>query len=263
MKTPTEIDQDIKAKFESNIYSIETVTGKLTNDKSYFNNLLHFKIALLKKYCRDKVVLDLCCGTGEILFEISNLIKKGYGLDFSEKFIEKANQSKALLKKTNLNFIIGNARNVQFPDRTFDLIFSYSSLYLIPKVAEVINEISRLLQEGGYTILDLGNYYSLNTIVCLTHPTLPKPSHLKLSQIKAIFKKLNLKIVTSFAFQILPFWGSNPKWLKPLLHPLWKSLLEKKIGSRMLDELICEIPLVKRFAFRHIYICQKTNDFKK
>jgi hypothetical protein len=52
-------------------------------------------------------------------------------------------------------------------------------------------------------------------------------------------------------------WGDRPWWLKPLLHPVWTRLLAIRIKGRMLDEWISSLPLLRRFAFRHVLLCEK------
>jgi ubiquinone/menaquinone biosynthesis C-methylase UbiE len=255
-----EIDNEIKDKFNSSIYPPEKIILKLSNTHEYFNNLMNFKVSLITRFCKDKTVLDLCCATGEFLFEINNLIKKGFGLDLSERYIEKANKTKIERNLQKMEFNVGNARKLKFENDTFDLIFCYSSLYLIPNVEIVIKEISRVLKTQGVAILDFGNYFSLNTIVCKAHTEIAKPYHLRIKQMKFMLKQAGFIIIDSYAFQILPLWGGKPRWLKPLLHPIWKNLLEKQIGGKMIDEWICNSPIFRAFAFRHIFVCKKINN---
>lgn len=259
-KQVEEIDGEIKAKFSSDLYSPEKIIIKKANRQEYFSNLMNFKIFLIKKFCKDKIVLDLCCATGLFLFEIANLIKKGFGLDLSEKFIKFANKLKEERDLQNIELIIGNARKMNFENEKFHLVYCYSSLYVIPRVGEVIEEISRVLKAQGIAILDFGNLLSLNTIVCKAHTEIATPYHLRIKEVKNILKKAKFQIINSYTFQILPLWGGKPRFLRPLLNPIWKNLLEKQIGSKMIDEWICNIPLFKKFAFRHIFVCKKVNN---
>lgn len=66
-----------------------------------------------------------------------------------------------------------------------------------------------------------------------------------------------LKIVEHRAFQLLPLWAGKPRWLWPLLHPVWKRLMSKRLAGRMLDEWISGKPLFRRFAFRQLLVCEK------
>jgi ubiquinone/menaquinone biosynthesis C-methylase UbiE len=61
---------------------------------------------------------------------------------------------------------------------SFDLVYCFSSLYYIPKVGEVIHEVSRVLTFRGKCVVDFGNLYSLNTIVCNAYPDLAHPCHI-------------------------------------------------------------------------------------
>jgi hypothetical protein len=53
------------------------------------------------------------------------------------------------------------------------------------------------------------------------------------------------------------FKADAPKWLKPLLWSGWTRLLAKQINGKMLDEWISNLPVLKLFAFRHIFVCEK------
>ena len=58
-------------------------------------------------------------------------------------------------------------------------------------------------------------------------------------------------------FQLLPLWAGRPAWLWPLLHPVWKSVLKRRLAGRMLDEWISSLPGLRAFAFRHVIVCRK------
>jgi hypothetical protein len=74
---------------------------------------------------------------------------------------------------------------------------------------------------------------------------------------KNYIRQAGLVIADHRAFQILPMWSDRPKWLKPLLWPGWAHLMQKKIGPKMLDEWISNLPGLKLLAFRHIFVCEK------
>ncbi len=74
---------------------------------------------------------------------------------------------------------------------------------------------------------------------------------------KRLLQAANLSIVDHRAFQILPLWGNRPKWLRPLLHPLWKRTLQKQVRGKMVDQWISNLPMMKNLAFRHIIVCRK------
>jgi len=223
----------------------------------YFDRLLTAKLNIVERYADNADALDLCCATGEHLLALARRCNRGTGLDFSEPYIDKARELCAAAGIHNVSFVLGNARAMQFDDASFDLIYCFSSLYVIPDVGEVINEIARVLRPEGKCVLDMGNLYSLNTIVCKAYPELAHPCHIPVWEMKRLLRKAGLTILEHRAFQILPLWGDRPRWLRPLLKPVWKRVLQKQVRGKMLDEWISNLPILKNFAFRHIFLCQK------
>ena len=253
-----DLEQENWKKYSGQCYHADKITILPSPEsKIYTNVLLWIRIKLALNYSNHGTVLDLCCGTGEHLFYLASEIKKGKGLDFSKQFIEKANKARITTIINNIEFVEGNARRMPFEDKYFDLAYCFSSLYHIPKVEEVIDDMTRVLKQGGKCVVDLGNLYSLNTIVCNAYPELAHPYHIPVRKMKRYIQEAGLEIVEHRAFQILPMWADRPKWLKPLLWHGWVRILEKQIGEKMLDEWISNLPILKFFAFRHVFVCEK------
>lgn len=110
-------------------------------------------------------ILDLCCGQGRHSLALA---KRGFphvvGLDRSRYLIRLA-RKRALEQSSKLvQFKEGDARNVPFPDNTFDhVIVMGNSFGYFEREEEnlaVLNEIYRLLNEGGTLFLDVtdGNW---------------------------------------------------------------------------------------------------------
>ncbi len=239
-------------------YSTTQLSFNTLDRVDYFYKMRKKRLELIYLFGKNKKVLEIGCGTGDFLFYSRHWIREGVGLDFLKKAIDEALNKKAAMNANNLTFVTENAKHTSFNDEEFDLIFSYSTLYSIPDVEEVILEIKRLLKKDGIAILDLGNFWSLNTIVNKAHTEIVITYHLKIREIKRLAKKIGI-ICDWKAYQILPLWGGRPNWLKPLLHPIWKNIMQKEIMGRMLDYWISNFPLFKRYAFRQILVCRKEN----
>ena len=222
----------------------------------YIDELLKVKFSIIREYLPHNLpVLDLCCGSGLHLISLSNEISTGIGMDYSKPFIIKAQQDAEIHE--HIHFLIGNARCLPMKDQSVGCVFSLSSLYTIPGTQDIIKEISRILMPGGKCIIELGNSHSLNMVVCKQYPEIAQPCFLKIQHMYDMIDQANLKILRHNAFQILPLWGDRPKWLYPLLHPFWNRIMKIKINGKMVDEIISNIPFIKRFAFRHIFVCVK------
>jgi ubiquinone/menaquinone biosynthesis C-methylase UbiE len=254
------IEAETRAKYSGKVYSAKSICNvsadSLDQATDMFDLITRYRFGLIRHHTTSAFrVLDVCCATGDHLHHISGLIAYGVGVDFSHPFLSAAHASTS--SKKNLTFVGANARCLPFPDNQFSLAYSFSSLYYIPDVAAVVNEMARVIQPGGVCILDLGNRFSLNTVVCKAYPELAQPCHISLKQMRRIIHGANLAIVQHHAFQILPYWGNRPRWLFFLLHPIWKHYMEKMIYGKMVDEWLSNFPILKSFAFRHVLLCRK------
>ena len=241
-------------------YAINKERIEDTKDTSdYFYKLIQEKIKLVTKYGPYKKVLDVGCGCGDYLFMLSQIFEYGCGIDFSQSAICHAQKIQKQKNISNLDFIASDGNELPFDDNYFDLIYSFSTLYSVPNVRGVIKEISKKITSGGTAIFDLGNLFSLNTIVCKAYLENAIPCHLRISQMKNIIKEAGFGIQEHQAFQIFPLYGRRPWWLKPLLCGTCKKIMQYEVNGKMLDQWISNMPILKNFAFRHIFVCRKIN----
>lgn len=100
-------------------------------------------------------VLDVGFGTGEILRQIIKKYpnKNYYGIDISEKMLEKAHEK--LQDKAKLS--LGDSENLPYKDNKFDLILCNDSFHHYPNPIKAMKELFRVLKPGAYLILS--DYY--------------------------------------------------------------------------------------------------------
>lgn len=123
----------------------------------------HFAIQLeidnITKYIRNNnYVLDVGCANG--FASIEQTKRKNItieGIDFSEKMIEYANKNKAELNNySDINFKVGDIREIEFNDNTFDLTYTTRVLINLPTWEEQIlgiQECLRVTKPGGIIVL--------------------------------------------------------------------------------------------------------------
>jgi SAM-dependent methyltransferase len=144
-----------------------------------------------------------------------------------------------------------------------DLIYSFSTIWSIPDFNAAIKNIYKILNSNGVAIIELGNKRSINAVCsdCYTREN----GWAKLfsttigSQLK-ILKKEGFKILEHRSFQILPYYGNKPAFLRFFLHPNWEKIMRKRIKifkNKMLDEVVSSLPIISKFAFRHIVVLKK------
>jgi ubiquinone/menaquinone biosynthesis C-methylase UbiE len=97
------------------------------------------KVEFISEYVQVKPsdkLLDVGCGTG-LTTERWNCVR--YGLDPAKKLIEKGKK----LRK-DINFILGEAENIQFPDKTFDFVISITAIQNFHDIEKGLKEIKRV-----------------------------------------------------------------------------------------------------------------------
>lgn len=92
-------------------------------------------------------LLDIGCGTGQVL-EMAR--KRGfelYGIDPSEGMLDIARQTYPELKAARL--VQTTADKLPFNDASFDCAIASGSMAYVPNMAETASEIARILKPGG------------------------------------------------------------------------------------------------------------------
>ncbi len=101
------------------------------------------------------LVLDLCCGTGDMAFALSRRgTARIVGADFSHAMLQRA-YSKS--RGTSLRWIEADALGLPFPDASFNLVTSAFGFRNLVDYDAGLREIARVLKPGGECgILDFG-----------------------------------------------------------------------------------------------------------
>ncbi len=108
---------------------------------------------------RGQRVLVVACGTGRGMTELAQAVGstgRVDAMDLSEQMIE---QARAKSEKSGLNdrihFKQGNAKDLPYPDETFDVVYNGYMLDLIPLDGfdPILKEMQRVLKPGGKLVL--------------------------------------------------------------------------------------------------------------
>jgi len=102
------------------------------------------------------VVLDLCCGTGDLTLLLSENNSKEIsvtGFDLNTQMLEKAKQKTDKRGIRNIRYIKGDVSHMPFPEESYDCItigFGFRNLtYDNPNQSSHLAEIFRVLKKGG------------------------------------------------------------------------------------------------------------------
>lgn len=99
----------------------------------------------------DAVVLDLCCGTGDLAFALGRNAKaRIIGGDFSHTMLVRARVKAAVLNgAARFAFLETDALRVPFGDASFDLITTAFGFRNLANYEDGLREMFRLLKPGG------------------------------------------------------------------------------------------------------------------
>ncbi|MFC1870187.1 ubiquinone/menaquinone biosynthesis methyltransferase [Chloroflexota bacterium] len=106
-------------------------------------------------------ILDLCCGTGDLIINLARLADNRVQLaavDYSRLMLELAiKKNDSLARRRGLAFICGDAAHLPFPDGHFDCVgisFAFRNLtYKNPLIHRYLAEILRVLGSGGRFVI--------------------------------------------------------------------------------------------------------------
>jgi demethylmenaquinone methyltransferase/2-methoxy-6-polyprenyl-1,4-benzoquinol methylase len=104
--------------------------------------------------CPDALVLDLCCGTGDLAFSLAHSGKaRVIGADFSHAMLLRAKEKTAEQARAKavqlLPFFEADALRLPFADSSFDLVASAFGFRNLVNYEAGLREIIRTLKPGG------------------------------------------------------------------------------------------------------------------
>lgn len=96
-------------------------------------------------------ILDLGCGTGELLYKITTRWPETActGLDLSPNMVRTAREKLG----NRANILQGDAEYVPFPDCSFQVVLCSGSFHHYPAPERVLEEVHRILTPGGIFLL--------------------------------------------------------------------------------------------------------------
>ena len=90
-------------------------------------------------------VLDLACGTGDIVFAAAVRTRSGVGLDITHRMLQLASRR----RPANVSLVTGDMLALPFGAARFDVVTTGYGLRNVPDLRQAIQEIRRVLSPGG------------------------------------------------------------------------------------------------------------------
>ena len=105
----------------------------------------------LKKEEKGKL-LDVGCGTGNVLCKLINGRRELYGIDLSENMVEESRKR----LKGDADVKIADAEHIPYMDNMFDTLVCNASFHHYPHPEKVLREMKRVLKNGGKLLIGEG-----------------------------------------------------------------------------------------------------------
>lgn len=142
----------------------------------------HYALAVIKERERTKAVLDVGCGTGDLVCEIARQGITATGVDFAEDMIELAREAAKAQGLSQADFRCASIFEVEFLSNAYDVIVANGFIEYISQdeLRRFAQLVSAALAPGGSLVLGsrnrLFNIYSLNayTVMELETEHLPQ-----------------------------------------------------------------------------------------
>ncbi|HEY3160990.1 MAG TPA: ubiquinone/menaquinone biosynthesis methyltransferase [Vicinamibacterales bacterium] len=122
-------------------YDLITVVLSYGRDRKWKDRLI-----ALASITRDDRVLDLACGTGDILFRAAKTARLAVGLDVTFRMLQLA---AAKTGRPRAPLVTGDMLALPFPAAHFTVVTTGYGLRNVPDLEQAIDEIARVLVPGG------------------------------------------------------------------------------------------------------------------
>ncbi|MHA2215345.1 MAG: class I SAM-dependent methyltransferase [Candidatus Hodarchaeales archaeon] len=158
--------KEIQKYWNSYINDIEVAENEI-GSKEFFEELARYRYErfpyLLKILSfngfKNKQILEIGCGIG---LDTSQLSKRGgilTAIDLTPNAVKLAKQN-FKLNKLRGNFLLNSAETLGFNDESFDVVYSHGVIHHTANIINAVEEIYRVLKEGGEAIVMIYNKYS-------------------------------------------------------------------------------------------------------
>lgn len=96
-------------------------------------------------------LLDVGCGPGTITVDFGARLAPGrvVGIDASETVVEQARTLAEAAGATNVEFVVGDAYALDFPDDSFDIVHTHQTLQHVADPVAVLRDMRRVAVPGG------------------------------------------------------------------------------------------------------------------
>ncbi len=135
-------------------YDAITAAQKLTWSKGDFHQIARQNVCMADALCEatdpraGNRVLDIACGSGTVALVAARRYCEVTGLDYVPALIDRAKR-RAEADDLEVEFQVGDAQNLPFPDAYFDHVLSVYGVQFAPDQERAAREMLRVCRSGG------------------------------------------------------------------------------------------------------------------
>ena len=126
---------------------VTEVAGEKVSREQLSRMLSRYRFAA--RYCRDKVVLEVGCGSGQGLGILDREADRVIAADYTEILVQQAHHH----YDKRIPLLRLDAHTLPFRPETFDTIIMYEAIYYLEKPDLFIEECLRTLKPGGMILI--------------------------------------------------------------------------------------------------------------
>jgi ubiquinone/menaquinone biosynthesis C-methylase UbiE len=198
-----------------------------------------YKIKLINRLLKIKkedIILDLGCGSGNILIDLSKKVKIAYGADISSNalnFISKRIEKENI---KNIKLVKIESQELPFENSFFDKIIATELIEHLEDPSYLIKECFRILKLNGLLILTTPNYHSFWPILEYLSDLFHLTPKMKDEQHVSKFNKKSLKnLLLNNKFKIVK--NSSFYCLSPFLSLISSDIADKIFGWELKNKI--------------------------
>ena len=126
-----------------------------------YNKEWHIPVAAGFSQSKNLSVLEVGCGLGTDGAQFAKAGAIYTGIDLTDAAVDLARRRFELFQLSG-TFRVADAERLDFPDNTFDIVYSHGVLHHTPDTAAAVREIHRVLRPGGKAVVMLYHRDSYN-----------------------------------------------------------------------------------------------------
>ncbi|MGF7229851.1 class I SAM-dependent methyltransferase [Arachidicoccus sp.] len=121
-------------------------------EKTEHSDALQLLVDLAQTSAQD-TVLDVACGPGLVLCAFAKIARRTTGIDITPAMLEQAKKRQGQAGLENMQWDLGNAERLPYPDGSFSIVVSRYSFHHFEHPEKILREMYRVCQNNGRILI--------------------------------------------------------------------------------------------------------------